>query len=133
MNLQSRVAKILNDPRLADDIADEDKLIAEYGSDHAPEAIYLPADEFGWKSIFDLLVEILQDDNQSQHWETAQIVLFYAAGDHSHKTRECPSRSRCCTIGFPTVSTREIEYGLSFAILRAWAMDQTTIRCKMLA
>ncbi len=90
MELQYRVALILNDPRLADDDADEEQLVAEYGSDHAPEAIYLLANEFGWEQVYDLLVAILRDDKQFRHWEIAQIVLFYAAGDHKHKTRQCP-------------------------------------------
>ena len=90
MDLQSRVAQILNDPRLADDADDEQELVAEYGSDHAPEAIYLLTNKFGWQQVYELLVEILRDDNKSDHWESAQIVLFYAAGDHKHKTRQCP-------------------------------------------
>jgi|GEM_PF-7014745 len=90
MDLQSRVTKILNDPRLADDDADEQALVDEYGSDHAPEAIYLLANEFGWQRLYELLVDILRDDEQSEHWEAVQIVLFYAASDHKLKVREYP-------------------------------------------
>jgi hypothetical protein len=90
MDLQSRVAQILNDPRLADDNADEHLLIAEYGSDHTAEAVYLLANEYGWQQLYDLLVAILRDGNRSQDWRTAQVVLFYAACDHKRKWRQCP-------------------------------------------
>lgn len=90
MDLQSRIAEILNNQRLADDVADEEQLIAEYGAANKPEAIYLLADKYGWQQLYGQLVQILRNDAQSQHWETAQIVLFYAASDHNHKTRRCP-------------------------------------------
>lgn len=90
MDLQSRVSQILNNPRLVDDDANEHELIAEYGSDYAPEAIYLLANEVGWQQLYDLLVRILRDDRQSAHWEIAQIVLFYAASDHQLNIRQCP-------------------------------------------
>ncbi|MEL7225219.1 MAG: hypothetical protein AAGL17_10215 [Cyanobacteria bacterium J06576_12] len=90
MDFQSLVATILNDRRLTDDGADKKQLIAEYGTDNKPEAIYLLADKYGWRQLYDLLVQILRDDQQAEHWETAQIVLFYAAGDHKHKMRQCP-------------------------------------------
>ncbi len=86
MDLQGRFRQILNDSRLADELpeggADDETLIAEYGADNKPEAIYLLATKFGWNALFTELVRILRDDNEATNWETVQIVLFYAATDH---------------------------------------------------
>lgn len=90
LELKTRVAEILNDPRFADRDANKEELIAAYGSDQVPEAIYLLSDQSGWQRLYDVLVEILRDDNKRENWETAQIVLFYAARDHKHETRQCP-------------------------------------------
>src|SRR5262245_17313205 len=90
MDLQSRVAQILNDSRLDHDDENEEALVAEYGSDHSAEAIYLLADQFGWQPLHDMLVNILRDDAKSHLWELAQVVLFYAASDHKHGRRNCP-------------------------------------------
>jgi hypothetical protein len=90
LEMKTRVAEILNDPRFADSDANKEELIAEYGSDHVPEAIYLLSDQYGWQRLYDVLVEILRNDNKREHWETAQIVLFYAAGDQKRGIRQCP-------------------------------------------
>jgi hypothetical protein len=90
MTLQARVTQILNDPRFPDDPNDDEHLIGEYGADNKPEAIYQLVDQYGWAQVYDLLVSILRDESQSQHWGIAQIVLFYASSDHKHGRRQCP-------------------------------------------
>jgi len=70
--------------------ADKERLIAEYGADNKPEAVYLLSAEYGWKELYEAIIDILRDDTKAPHWETAQIVLFYAANDHKQKRRRCP-------------------------------------------
>ena len=90
MDLRSRVSQILNDVRLHHDPGNEESLVADYGDDHTPGAIYRLADQYGWQPLYELLVEVLRDDASSQSWELAQTVLFYAASDHRSRVRHCP-------------------------------------------
>lgn len=99
--LRTRFERILADVRLDDESADESQLIAEYGSDSMPEAIYMLREQYEWDELLELVLAVLRDDSRSEHWETAQVVLSYAANDHKLGACHCP---------MPTDSTIALLY-----------------------